>query len=175
MILEIQKLAREIQQVLKENEATACAEKKTTARNHYITKLTDYLHTYTDDFINKKTDEKRTELMVKLEDELVTYKNGLYKERNNVRQYIATIPTAVNRCYHTQPFKFNPDYDPYSGRHNPHEYSVYCTQCNNCLGTCQADWKQKHMYSIKFYDNITNIMFPLSELKYNIQNDIQSD
>jgi hypothetical protein len=77
---EIQKISSEISNLqynLKATEAAADAEKKSITRNNYITKLTDYLNNFTENFINKQLDKKRAELMVKVEVELDIYKKRL--------------------------------------------------------------------------------------------------
>ena len=143
----------------------------TNMRQFYLTRLMDYLKTATDDAIQKKTDEKRAELMVKLELEVQTYKTNLYKERELVRNFIAN--PKPNTCYHTQPFRFYNVYDPYSGVRQLNGYTAYCTQCNAELGYCTSNGQHTAITKFSFYKHgnipreILKIVYPLHSINFN--------
>lgn len=147
----------------------------TNARQFYLTRLIDWLNTCTDDHIQKQTDAKRAELMVKLELDVQKYKSELYAERDIVRNFIAN-PKAHHVCHHLQPFRFDSTYDPYHGRTNSYAYRVHCTQCNESLGYCETNGDRTHIHDISYYgykytipSEILHIVHPISSLTLNLK------
>lgn len=174
---EIQNLSADIQhlqQQLKNKQAEVDAAKQTLSKQNTVSRLTTFLQSFTDEFIQQQVDNKRDTRMqfemqtaqFKIDHECRTYKADLYKERDDIRAFIANPNT--NTCYHLQqPFKFERIHDPYHCIYDSHGYYISCSQCDERIGTCRCDANREKLIKVEFNTLFLKTMFPLNSINFN--------